>query len=180
MGEPSGEERRLEAAGTCGTCPSAGSVSGRLVTIGEDFGAGSWAGSMLKRRPSSCSAMKFSLSVRREGRRLGLRQGGQGAERKRQREQRCEERLAMIVSRNDDVQCTCGRGGARAPRRPAARCGGTPASAAKASAGKGGGRARRACHRLFQPPCPRPSPQVTSEATYCILRRMSTDEHGAP
>jgi hypothetical protein len=39
---------------------------------------------------------------------------------------------------------------------------------------------RRACDRLSQPPFPRPAPQGTSAALpYCILRRMSTDEHGA-
>ena len=85
MASPEAKSVAVKPAGTCGTCPSAGSVSGRLVTIGEDFGAGSWAGSMLKRRPISCSARKFSLSASGAGgAAVGLRQGGQGAEGDRQ------------------------------------------------------------------------------------------------
>jgi hypothetical protein len=43
----------------------------------------------------------------------------------------------MVVSRNDEVHGTGGRRGARDPQ--AAACGGTPASEAKSSEGKGGG-----------------------------------------
>src|SRR5215831_2275017 len=46
----------------------------------------------------------------------------------------------MVVSRNDDVQCTCGRRGARDPRAAACReaCGGAPTRETKSSEGKGG------------------------------------------
>ena len=55
-----------------------------------------------------------------------------------------------------------------------------PGERGEVERGQGWCHARRAGNRLSQPPFPRPSPQVTSEALpYCILRRMSTDEHGA-
>src|SRR5262245_29454113 len=83
----------------------------------------------------------------------------------------------MVVSRNDDVQCACGRLGACDPQVACGEAfGGTPAREAKSKEGQSGGHTQRAYHRLSQPPFPGPSPQVTSEALpYCILRRMSID-----
>jgi hypothetical protein len=53
-----------------------------------------------------------------------------------------------------------------------------PGERGEVERGHGWCHARRACNRLSQPPCPRPSPQGTSEALpYGILRRMSTDAH---
>ena len=75
--------------------------------------------------------------------------------------------------------CTGGRRGARDPqRRRGLRW--HPGERGEVERGQGWWHARRACHRLSQPPFPRPAPQVTSEALpYGILRRMSTDAHGA-
>src|SRR5215471_10296469 len=88
----------------------------------------------------------------------------------------------MVVSRSDDVQYTCGRFGARDPQVAAGgeECRGTPASEAKSSEGKGGIKPGELAIGFPQPPFPRPAPQATSETLpYCILRRMSTDEHRA-
>src|SRR5215467_13635095 len=88
----------------------------------------------------------------------------------------------MVVSRNDNVQCTCGRRGARDPQAAAGgeECRGTPASEAKSSEGKSGVKPGELAIGFPQPPFPRPAPQVTSETLpYRILRRMSTDEHSA-
>jgi hypothetical protein len=79
----------------------------------------------------------------------------------------------MVVSRNNDVQCTCGRLGSLDPQAAAygEACGGTPASE-----GTGGVTPGELAIGFSQPPFPRPAPQITSEALpYCILRRMSTD-----
>jgi hypothetical protein len=55
-----------------------------------------------------------------------------------------------------------------------------PGERGEVERGQGWCHARRAGNGLSQLPFPRPSPQVTSEALpYGILRRMSTDEHGA-
>src|SRR5438132_10306004 len=138
---PEAKSVTVKPAGTCGTCPSKGSVSERLVTIGEDFGAGSWAGSMLKRRPISCSAMKFSLSASGAGgAAVGCARAGRAQSAIESMSSDVSERRAMVVSRNDDVQCSYGRRGARDPPAAAGgeECGGTPAREAKSSEGKGG------------------------------------------
>src|SRR5262245_12744115 len=87
----------------------------------------------------------------------------------------------MVVSRNDDVQCTCGRLGARDPQAAAGgeEYRGTPASEAKSSEGKGGVKSGELAIGFPNRPA-RPAPQATSETLpYCILRRMSTDDHSA-
>ena len=53
------ERRRREAGRHLWACPAYGTFSTRLVTIGPVFGAGRSAGSIRKRRPSSCSFRKF-------------------------------------------------------------------------------------------------------------------------
>jgi hypothetical protein len=132
-----------------------------------------WAGSLRKRRPISGSARPCSWrAAGAGGAAWGCTKAGRAQSAIERVRSTVSERLAMVVSRKDDGQGTCGRRGARGPQAVAPRR----------------VRRRRARARVVSrsarvpsafPPCPRPAPQVTSEALpYGILRRMSTDAHG--
>src|SRR2546425_10328116 len=91
IGEPGGEERRLEAGGHLRHLPFRGQ---RERAVGHDrrgFRRRQLSGVEAEAPPELMLGDEILLEcVLRGWRRLGLRQGGQGVERDRKREQRCE------------------------------------------------------------------------------------------
>jgi hypothetical protein len=91
IGEPGGEERRREAWGHLRHVPFRGQ---RKRAVGHDrrgFRRRQLGGVDAEAPPDLMLGDEILLEgVLRGGRRLGLRQGGQGTERNRKRQQRCE------------------------------------------------------------------------------------------